>query len=496
MPKVAVPTKDEAVSSYKPTDKELEMITFLSTRIEELKKYRKRKLPAIDRSIEDVWREVDNEFTPHQLKLDKRTRYETDDDTGLRSRRVEVGKDDWQSDMASPDLYVKVQTALAILIDQNPEAVFSPSSKKYENNTLLAYGNWKNSWEVSGAKQQLKNFVFNDARYGTGIMRTYPKIIEQNKSVRTEYYPQSPEKDVYSEQRLVKFNDLCRESLNPWQVWVSEMTRPGDYFSIDDWYFEKDYSYSKFKQEFKDFKGIDAVAHNAKMMPEGEDSSEEKLEDVVTVGFYENQVDDLYAVFIPSQKMLLYQSPLVNDDGMLSLTITPWTLRDDRIIWGVGLWEIIKNDSVMYDRIKNMTMDQLTLSIYKMFFYKGTDVLGENGELVLSPGKGNQVNDPSAVKFLDIPGPGQDAWKGLQYLQDERNKNSGVNAQLGGTFEGKGLWITSLMLFSKRHTSRYHGKSRFCLRLRYWSIHHPNYYKHLSKKWAFLIMKFSSTCQN
>lgn len=439
MPSVEIPTKDTVAESYKPTDKERETITFLTTRIQELKEFRKKKLPAIDRSIEDIWAEVDREYTPHTLQLDNRTRFESDDDTGLRSRKVSVGKNDWQSDMASPDLYVKVQTALAILIDQNPEAVFMPSSKKYESNTLLAYGNWKNSWEVSGAKQQVKNFVFNMSRYGTGIMRTYPKIIEQTKKVRTEYYPDQPEKDVYTEKRLVKFNDLCRESLNPKQVWVSEMTRPGDYTSVDDWYFEKDFSYSKFCKEFKDFKAYKCVGRNSKVTPDGETTPEDKTEDTVTVGYYENQVDDIYAIFVPSQSILLYQSPLVNDDGMLSLTYAPWTLRDDCIPWGIGLWEIIKNDTVMYDRVKNMTMDQLCLMIYKMFLYKGTDILGENGELVVTPGKGLQVNDPTAVKFLEVPGPGQESWKGMQFLQEERDRNSGVNAQLTGDFGGKTL---------------------------------------------------------
>lgn len=436
MPKVKLPKKPEQKSYIPGADQE--MITFLSERIEDLKQNRKKELPAIAKSIEEIFAEVDREYTPHTLRLSNRTRFESNDDTGLRSRKVSVNKDEWQSDAASPDLYVKVQTALSILVDQNPEAVFIPSSKKYENNTLLAYGNWKNSWEVSGARQQLKNFIFNMARYGVGIMRTYPKYIEQEKKIRTEYYPDQPDKDVFDTKKIVKFNDLCRESLNPKYVWFSDMARPGDYSSMDDWYFEKDYSFSKFQKEFGTYKNAAFVSPNAKMQNDLE-TSDDECEDVVTVGFYENQIDDIYAIFIPSQKILLYQSPLVNDDGMLSITVAPWTLRDDNTMYGIGLWEIIRNDVVMRDRIKNMTADQLAISIYKMFFYKGTDVLGENGELELVPGKGNQVNDPNALKFLDVPGPGQEAWKGLGFLQDELDKNSGVNTQLSGSFEGKTL---------------------------------------------------------
>jgi hypothetical protein len=297
---------------------------------------------------------------------------------------------------------------------------------------------WKNSWEVSGAKQQVKNFVFNMSKYGTGFLRTYPKIIKQKKRIRKEYYPDAPEKDKYAEKEIIKYNDLCRESLNPWQVWTSDMARPGDYLSGDDWYYEKDYSWDRFQQEFGPYKAIKFVGKGSAEQ-EGDDTVVERNPDTVTVGFYENQTLDTYAVVIPSSQVVLYASPLPNDDGMMSLTYAPWTLRDDRIIHGIGIWEIIRNDSIMYDRLLNMSLDQLTLAIYKMFFYKGTDILGENGELVVTPGKGEQVMDPKAITFLEVPGPGQEAWKGLAFLQDRKDLASGVTPQLGADYSGKTL---------------------------------------------------------
>lgn len=435
-----VPEKDpKAPDAYAPVGKAKELQEFVFGRIDSLKEHRKKYLPGIVKSIEDIWLEADQEYQPHELSISKGKRFEANDETGLRSRLVKVGSSDsWQSNLASPDFYVKVNTALSILIDQNPEAVFTPSSKKYEASTDLVYGMWKNSWEISGARQQLKNFVFNMSKYGTGYMRTYPKIVRTKKKVRTEFYENSPERDVYVERDLVKFNDLCRESLNPWQVWISEQARQGDPLSGDDWYFEKDYSWDKFQSEFGDYKNSRFVGKGFKV-DDDRNVTIEKHPDTVTVGFYENQTLDIYACVVPSDKIVLYDSPMQNDDGMISLVSAPWTMRDDRIAYGIGLWEIIRNDSVVYDRLMNMTMDQLVLSIYKMFFYKGTDILGENGELVLSPGKGEQVMDPSGVKFLDIPGPGAEAWKGLLFLQDKKDSSSGVTPQLAGKFAGNTL---------------------------------------------------------
>lgn len=440
MPDVSIAEEKVKDISYDPKGNELEVRDFLSKRIEELKTFRSAKLDGNSKSIEDLYREVDQEYQPHRLEFSSRKQLESHEEDGLRSRLVEVSsKDAWRSDSVNPDLFVKVNTALSILIDQNPEAVFMASSSKYEKNTALAYGNWKNSWEVSGAKQQLKNFVVNQFKYGTAFLRTYPKKLEMQKRVRTEYYADQPDKDKYEEKTIIKCNDIYRESLNPKRVWMSESARVGDYNTLGDWYFEKDYSWDSFQQEFGDYKNIKFVKKGMHETEELSDNEASKHQDSVTVGFYENDRKDIYAIYIPSAKIVLYHSPLPNDDGMLSLTWAPLYLRSDECALGIGLWEIIQNDSVMYDRFSNMTMDQLTLSIYKMFFYKGTNVLGENGELNVSPGKGEQVADPNNMKFLEVPGPGQDSWRGLQFLQDRKDFNSGVSSQLAAKFTGKTL---------------------------------------------------------
>lgn len=430
---------DETKSIQTDETEEKEELNILLSRIEVLKDYRKQKLPGLNRSIEDIWRDADFEYTPHDLDFNKNgVRFESNEETGLRSKLVKVGDPDWQSNSASPDLYVKVSTAVGILNDLNPEAVFVPKSKKYEANTKLVQGNWKNSWEDAGSKQQMKNFMFNQAKYGTGYLKTYPKIIKMDKQVLSEYYPDDLEKNKYNKQEIIKFNDIYRESLSPWQVWMSEATRIGDYFSMDDWYYEKDFSIDKFKKEFKGFKNVDQV--KAGMTQTNEDGTQvQKTENTVTIGFYENQITDKYQIIVPSSNILLYSAPLLNDDGLLSLSFAPWTLRDDRSPYGIGIFEIIRQDKTLYDKLQNMTMDQLVLSIYKMFFYKGTDMIGDNGTLVITPGVGSQVIDPTSVNFLNIPGPGPEAWKGMDYLQNQMNLNSGVNAQLSAQFTGKTL---------------------------------------------------------
>ena len=446
MPTDAVKKEEEknlnppAYSPERQEDKDTQ--DFLKKRIPLLKEVRKKALPGIDENIENIWADVDREFTPHLLGVsEQRARFEADEDNGLRSRLVKVGSDDqWQSDSADPVFYTKVVTALSVLLENNPEAVFIPAGSKYQNNTKVAYANWKASWENSNAKQQMKLFIFNMAKYGTAYGKTYPKLIVTNKKIRTEYHKDDASKNKYEEKSIIKFNDLCRKNINPWRVWMSESTRPGDSLSTDDWYYEEDYSWETFKEEFKDSPNFDFVKKGSYQEGEADQAKHQpKMPDTVTVGYYENHREDKFAIWVPTQNIPLYHSPLPNDDGMMSVWTAPWSLRHDESHYGIGIFEIIRQDAATYDRMKNMTVDQLTLSIYKMFFHKGLDQLGQNGKLVVSPGQGEQVSDPQSIKFLEIPGPGSEAWNGIKYLQDKIDSNSGVPQQLTGRFTGNTL---------------------------------------------------------
>src|SRR5205085_239372 len=93
------------------------------------------------------------------------------------------------------------------------------------------------------------------------------------------------------------------------------------------------------------------------------DSDLKRRKDIVTVGFFESRHKDLFVIYIPKGGIVLYQSPMPNDDGYLSVKQTLWLLRNSKLPYGVSLWEIIRQNKALYDKMKNMTMDQLVLSI-------------------------------------------------------------------------------------------------------------------------------------
>ena len=436
--------KEIKQKTYKPSEKEKEVGIYIKKRVEEMKEYRKSL-----KGLEARWKEVDREYEPSELELSpKRKRLEADDELGLRSRLVPVGADqgqDWRSNNSDPTLLTKIQTAFSLLVDRNPEAVLTALLKKYENTSDLANGLWKRNWEMSGSKEVLKLFIFNLAKYGVAYGRSYPRLIKYPKKVLVEIDTENPENNKYEDNEIIWYNDVAKENLNPWRTWLDEMTQPYDIHSMTECYYEKDFTYDQAKIEFGNYPNFETIGKSAKVEYDEEGNKEKQGDkrrtDIITIGFFESKLKDLYSIYVPSKGIVLYQSPLPNDDGYLSIWHTVWVLRSATRPDGVSLWETIKGDKMLYDKMTNQTMDQLVLSIYKMFFYTGTAQNKADGTIKIQPGKGEQIIN-GKIDWLEVPGPGVEAWEGLKYLKGKIDDNSGITPTLEGEITGKTLGET------------------------------------------------------
>ena len=427
--------KEITVKAYNPSVREREVWQFTEKRIREMKEYRKNL------KVEKEWQEADKEYIPERLQFSSSVHFEADQETGLRSRLVKVGGDEnsWRSDNSDPTLLVKIQTALSIIIDRNPEIVLTALLKKYEKTAPLMNALWKRNWEITNSKETLKLFAFNLAKYGWSVGRSFPKLFQYDKEILVE---SSGNEKKYETKTLTLFNDVARENLDPYRTWIDEMTKPYESFSMNDCYYELDYSYDQGSLEFSDYKNWNTVLPGVsqtdieKLKQDEDDKGTRK--DILTVGFYENRLKDLYVICIPKQGIVLYEAPLPNDEGNLSLWHTMWVLRDAKNPYGISLWKILQQDKELYDKMSNMTMDQLVLSVMKMFFYTGASNLFGDGKINIVPGKGVQITN-GKVDWMEVPGPGAESWKGLQYIKSRMDDNSGITPTLEGQVTGKTL---------------------------------------------------------
>jgi len=440
-------TEKETPEPKKENKVEQELQIYLEKRIKVLKDARKSIMGKFD--FDQLMEDADREYVPHNLKEKPQSRVnylQVDEVTGLRGARVvnlgSQNPDGWRSDISEPTLYVKVNTALSILMQQNPEATFKATLDKYKPTSSLAKSIWKRSWNLADSKEQMKLFIQNAAKYGWAPGRTYPRLVQRPKDVLIELDIDNPENNKYERRIITEFNDIYREALDPHRTWIDDMANMYDPWSLDDWYFEKDYSKDSFDLEFSNYSHhgevkAGALVRDEKNISDNLNDETETREDIITIGFYEKKTKDLYSIYIPDQKIVLYNGPLPNDEGLLSYWDMQWTLRDPRTRIGIGLYEILKNDKVLYDRFDNMAMDQLVMAVYKMLFYSGPHTPGD-GTIRIEPGVAKQKLPGTTIDVIDVPFE-KEAWKGLEFRKQRIDENTGITPTLEGEITGKTL---------------------------------------------------------
>lgn len=418
-------------------------IKFVKDRIQQLQNFRSNHYGV---NLDTLWADADRDSVPHRLKTKSKKMVVTDEEKGYRGALVNLGSSDWQSDVSQSNPFVKIQTALAILIDQNPSGVFSATSKKYEATTAIIKQLYERSWEYAKSKAQLRLFVFNLAKYGWACARTYPLRIVRKVKMLESFNESNPEDSVYTEKEVVEYNDIFRENLDPRNTWVDDMAVPNSSMTVRDWCWRKVYDIEDFKEEFKNYKAVkDDLVKSGGNTTETIGSTKTLATDkrdngnLVEVYFYENRVKDLFVVMANGTPVIVEPLQISDAKGLkkLSLWQTYWNLRHAQSPYGVGIYEAIRYDQAVLDRIRNMTIDQLTMAIYKMFFYQGTNSLNDTGDIKITPGVGKQVLDPKNITWLDVPGPGQDAFLGIEMARKDLDEASGITDPLLGQVTGK-----------------------------------------------------------
>ena len=440
-------TPEVATKSYSPQGEEKLVLEHLRKRVPVLKETKKNIMNGLN--FEDIMKDADEEYMPHELGIKRDSASNImlvqDEIKGMRGSRIVpiTGQEgsEWRSNVSEPTLMIKVQTAISILVDQNPEAVFKALLEKYKPTSSVANAIWKRSWSVARSKEQLKLFIFNLAKYGWAPGRTYPRIVQRRKDILTELDTANPENNKYKTVLITEYDDIYREALDPWRTWIDDKATLYDQFSLDDWYFEKDFDRDTFNLEMGMYANADKVQFGA---PTREDSDEivngetEQRSDIITLGFYESKNKDLYAIYSPNDDVVVYHSPLPNDDGMLSLWETVWNIRDPRTRMGIGLFEMMKNNKVLYDRLDNMDIDSLVLAIYTMLFYSGSNQLIGDGNMTISPGLMKQKLPGTTIDQvkIDYTGKGRE---GAALQLERMDEITGITPTLQGQVEGKTL---------------------------------------------------------
>ena len=394
-------------------------------------------------NIENIWKAADRAYVPHTLEMKAgRKAFASDDELGWRSIPITIGENkSWQENSVPVNPYVKINTALNILVDRNPEAVFKAFSDQYEGASLLHAELYKRNWDYANSRQVLKNVILNGAKYGILCLKNFPLI--QKREVRNleEFNPADPSKNKYSDHTITVYDDVYRKGLNPWTTWFDESAKPGMPMSLNDWCHYDEIGWWKARELFGHLKnwkyvvpiGSEAKSPNDKSDVEEEGEKKHKRTDTVKFWYYENLEWDLYLVCTDSG-IVLINEPIAKkpENKMLMCSVAPWSLRSSETIYGIGLYELMRNDYKIYLKVRNMSVDQLALSIYKGFFFQGPNTLESTGKIALAPGEGKQISNPKDINWNIVPGPGREVQDWMDRIKNDIDDATGIVKTLEG----------------------------------------------------------------
>lgn len=379
-------------------------------RIDAMKKHREKC------GIEKRWKQADIDCELRPLSGEKKMIGQD-----FSANRVRLDDSDWQSDNSSGVAFEKVTIALNVLIDKLPEIKnLKPKKKEYGNRSALIQALYKDSVKNEMMQFKLKRTVLNQAKYGVAFGVTYSRY-DSRKVKNLVGYDVVKNREVYRDDLVEDYNGAWFEPLNNFDTWWDERAKPYDILSMDDWCRRVRYTKTEVIEKF----GSDVLESIINLSNDGDNEDE----DMFCGYIYECKSKDKIAVILRGRLVLYEPMPIKKQ---LSLSYSIWQLRNAETIDGVGLPETIRQDKNLREKIENMAVDQLVLSIYKSFFYDASFDADSDGEMQIRPNRGQAVMDPQKVRFLDISGPGAEVYNKIDRLEVKMDRQSAIFPNMAG----------------------------------------------------------------
>lgn len=347
-----------------------------------------------------------------------------------------------QRPLAINNAFGKLQTALGILIDADPKYILEEDNPKYSANREFLRALAEKSFRNTNSLGQFKLSVFNSAKRGWFIGRTYNRRIYNDARFLKSIDKNGKRK--YETKRVTKMDDVAYMNLNNYNAWLDEQTKPEDFLSTRDWMWREvwyidDLKRAFPKEEFPNMEFVSAGGNTQEsiqgMYTRGASdrsgvSPQANKKGMVEVFFYENQYSDRFIV--EANNVMIVAEPLPQNNKRLSCVYGSWHLRGDDTVYGMGIIEEMENDEQLVDRILNMSMRQLLLTISPMGFYSGTEDF-EDENIKISPGILRRTLNPKDVNWLQVPQGNSTGQEAITWIEQKQDDKTGITPTLEGS---------------------------------------------------------------
>lgn len=234
------------------------------------------------------------------------------------------------------------------------------------------------------------------------------------------------------------FDGIYRQALDPRRTWVGASVNVYDRWSRGEVVYEIDQSAETFLEKHEDAKYFQ-LEYASTVQETGLDSTQSK--DFVVIRYYENPIMNKYCVACGNYP--IYEGEMPNEDGFGHIMWANCFKNNPNDPYGVGIVELIRGNTEMYDYISRLSAEQVEAEISPLLFGTNTGV----GEMTYRRGP-NVINAKGQGTSIDVVKTSGNVQQSLIYADSQKQKiadNTGINDILAGQAGEGTLGATVIM---------------------------------------------------
>lgn len=307
-----------------------------------------------------------------------------------------------------PVAFSKITTAVSVLAGNVPDGDFYASDKIYAR---TQYELWKRTWTnpLGNGLNTIQNLYQSVLMTGVGAYRVFPRKIEH----------------MSNGQPRILFDDIYRQALDMRRTWLGNSINIYDRWSYGEVLYEIDQEAKRFMEKYDDAKYFQL--EYASTVQESQIDESVSM-DFVTIRYYEDPIANKYCVACGN--FPIYEGEMPNDDGFGHIIWANCFVKEPSDPYGVGIVEIIRGNTELYDYITRLSSEQVEAEISPLLFGTNTGV----GEMTYKRGP-NVINPKTTGTQIDIIKTSGNVQQSLLFADKQKeiiSENTGINDILAG----------------------------------------------------------------
>ena len=397
--------KSKKNESYKYSRQELKLHNERQERFEQMVEFKRRL------GIDEKCDRLDKLFSPHLTGLNQPDVEATGEDEEGFSFTVDQKLFE-EPRKSRPMAFVKIMTAVAVLIQDNPQIIPKPFREVFRKLNLLIEHVYYENWRIARKKRVLWKYIYHLAKYGIAYWREYIK-----KTYRQEHREKldkngNPILDkngnpVYEKVWVYDVNEEVAENIHPKHIVLddsclgpNDVNRPANDLFLHFYYTQKEFEALYPEDKYPNAKYVKEGQGWMVDIPAFEGEKTANQQKKIQVITYENKYEDVREIWANGIPIEIIPLP----GHKLSVTGGKWS-EDKEDYDGIGIGQILELYQPIVDDILNASLERLRQIVRpNEDWFNGVELADESDDINYGAGNVRKFNgNPSDVVYNSPP---------------------------------------------------------------------------------------------